>query len=223
MPRSIKAISEPAAGGLSRRALAQGMAALLGLLLAGRGVGATDPAATATAVVRNLVEQLLQVIRRGRLDSGDGDALLAVVERETDLSLIARLAMGRYWRQASAAQQADYLALYRSYLLQSFVRRLSRYTAAEIDHSAERFRITGARAVDERDVIVSSSVEPPDGPPLKVDWRLRQKDERPVIIDLTVEGVSLLVTQRSEFGAVLERAGIDGLLAELRARTQGLA
>jgi ABC-type transporter MlaC component len=39
-----------------------------------------------------------------------------------------------------------------------------------------------------------------------------------VIIDLIVEGISLLVTQRSEFAAVLERSGVDGLLAELRAR-----
>ena len=40
----------------------------------------------------------------------------------------------------------------------------------------------------------------------------------PVVIDLIIEGISLLVTQRSEFAAVLERAGVDGLLAELNAR-----
>jgi ABC-type transporter MlaC component len=39
-----------------------------------------------------------------------------------------------------------------------------------------------------------------------------------VVIDLIIEGISLLVTQRSEFAAVLERAGVDGLLAELNAR-----
>ena len=42
--------------------------------------------------------------------------------------------------------------------------------------------------------------------------------DQPVIIDLIVEGVSLLVTQRSEFAAVIERSDMDGLLAELRAR-----
>jgi phospholipid transport system substrate-binding protein len=39
-----------------------------------------------------------------------------------------------------------------------------------------------------------------------------------VIIDLVVEGVSLLITQRSEFGSVLERAGVDGLIHELQKR-----
>ena len=53
---------------------------------------------------------------------------------------------------------------------------------------------------------------------MNVDWRLRVQDDQPVIIDLIIEGVSLLVTQRSEFAAVIERSDMDGLLAELRAR-----
>ena len=59
---------------------------------------------------------------------------------------------------------------------------------------------------------------PTNGQPLALDWRLRAGDSGPVIIDLIVEGASLLVSQRSEFAAVIERQDIDGLLAELRAR-----
>jgi phospholipid transport system substrate-binding protein len=55
---------------------------------------------------------------------------------------------------------------------------------------------------------------------LTVDWRLRPRDDRPVIIDLIIEGASLLVSQRSEFAAVIERSSMDGLLTELRARAQ---
>jgi ABC-type transporter MlaC component len=51
-----------------------------------------------------------------------------------------------------------------------------------------------------------------------VDWRLRDAGQGPVIIDLIIEGASLLVAQRSEFATVIERADIDGLLAELEAR-----
>jgi phospholipid transport system substrate-binding protein len=65
---------------------------------------------------------------------------------------------------------------------------------------------------------VQSRVLPPGGQPLRVDWRLRERPDRPVVIDLIVEGISLLVTQRSEFAAVLERTGVDGLLIELKAR-----
>ena len=63
-----------------------------------------------------------------------------------------------------------------------------------------------------------SKVAPPTGDTLSVDWRLRMQGDQPVIIDLIIEGVSLLVSQRSEFAAVIERSDMDGLLAELRAR-----
>jgi ABC-type transporter MlaC component len=54
---------------------------------------------------------------------------------------------------------------------------------------------------------------------LHVDWRIREHDDgRLIAIDVIVESVSLIVTQRSEFGAVVERRGIDGLLEELRRR-----
>ena len=48
-----------------------------------------------------------------------------------------------------------------------------------------------------------------------------QRDDGSLVaIDVIVEGVSLIVTQRSEFGAVIERRGLDGLLAELRRRAE---
>ena len=59
------------------------------------------------------------------------------------------------------------------------------------------------------------------GPPLQVDWRIRELDTGDLVaIDVIVEGVSLIVSLRSEFGAVVERRGMDGLLAELRERIQ---
>ena len=55
--------------------------------------------------------------------------------------------------------------------------------------------------------------------PLKVDWRVRELDGGDLVaIDVIIEGVSLIVTQRSEFSSVIERSGMDGLLAELRQR-----
>jgi phospholipid transport system substrate-binding protein len=56
------------------------------------------------------------------------------------------------------------------------------------------------------------------GGALAVDWRLRDGGGGPVVIDVIIEGVSLLVSQRSEFAAVIERSDMEGLLAELQAR-----
>ena len=64
----------------------------------------------------------------------------------------------------------------------------------------------GATGIGPRDVVVTTSIINAGRPPVKVDWRLRERDGGPVIIDLIVEGVSLLVSHRSEFAAVIERS-----------------
>ena len=103
-------------------------------------------------------------------------------------------------------------------MLQTFVQRLRQYVGSELGFAGERFQIIASRPVGERDILVQSRIAPPSSQPLRVDWRLRERPGEPVIIDLIVEGISLLVTQRSEFAAVLERGGIDRLLSELEAR-----
>ena len=79
--------------------------------------------------------------------------------------------------------------------------------------------MTGAKVVSDKDALVTSRILSDGEPPLQVDWRLRQRNDGGLVtIDLIVEGVSLIVTLRSEFASVIERLGFDGLLAELRQR-----
>ena len=133
-----------------------------------------------------------------------------------DLDLVARLILGRYWRTATEAQRADYLKLFRDFALHTLASRLDVY-------GGQDFEVTGAKAVGDQDALVSTRIVS-DGPPVEVDWRIRERaDHSLVAIDVIVEGVSLIVTQRSEFGAVIDRQGMDGLLAELRRRAESRA
>jgi phospholipid transport system substrate-binding protein len=202
-----------------RRQLIFASAALLSAFLPGRAARGLPSAAAAEEVVRRQVEQVWQLLtERGDASDIDRDHLLSVLDDGTDLSLLGRLVLGRYWRDASPGQRSEYLQLFRRYMLQTFIQRLRQYAGTDMSHPGERFQIIASRPVGERDILVQSRVAPPTSQPLRVDWRLRERPGEPVIIDLIVEGISLLVTQRSEFAAVLERGGIEGLLAELRAR-----
>jgi phospholipid transport system substrate-binding protein len=204
---------------LGRRQLIFGSAALLSALPPGRAARGLPSTAAAEEVVKRLVEQVWQLLAaRSDTPDLDRDQLLSVLDQGTDLSLLGRLVLGRYWRDANPTQRTEYLELFRRYMLQTFIQRLRQYAGTDMSHPGERFQIIASRPVGERDVLVQSRVAPPTSQPLRVDWRLRERPGEPVIIDLIVEGISLLVTQRSEFAAVLERGGVEGLLAELRAR-----
>lgn len=204
---------------LRRRRLVGVAAGLLALAVAGRvAVAAPDPG-TAESVVEQLVARVFEVVTRDGLDEPSAMVTLtSVVEQRADLTLLGRLILGRHWRLATPAQRAEYDRLFRDYMLKTFVQRLRPYAGADVDAIEERFKIDGSHAVGRRDVVVRSSLTPPSSPPMRVDWRVRQHDGRSRVIDLVVEGVSLLVTHRSEFAAVLDSRGMDGLLAELRGR-----
>lgn len=104
-------------------------------------------------------------------------------------------------------------------MLSKFVGHLGAFASPDLQASDDLFAILGSRPVGDGDVIVDSVVRPPDRPPLDVAWRLRDGDDEGwVIIDLIVENVSLLISQRSEFATLIEQGGIDALLAQMRQR-----
>jgi phospholipid transport system substrate-binding protein len=149
--------------------------------------------------------------------SGDEAArarrIAAVLDETVDMEQVARFVLGRHWRGLGEPQRAEYLALFRAYALGSLGQRLGRYTGRE------RFVVRGGREAGEQDSLVSSEVVLADGrPPVKVDWRVRAEAGRPAVIDVVVEGVSLIMTHRSEFDAIVSQRGFDSLLRELRAR-----
>jgi phospholipid transport system substrate-binding protein len=176
---------------------------------------------SAQGVVQGLVEDIWATLRR---DDGDPDAridaLTTVLESRTDVALISRLALGRYWSRLPEPERQDYQELFREVVIRSMARRLNTYAEDAKSPLEERFQIVSSAAVGKDDFLVRSKVFPSHGQPLNLDWRLRETDAGPAVIDLIIEGASLLVSQRSEFAAVIERADVAGLLAELRARAK---
>jgi phospholipid transport system substrate-binding protein len=170
-------------------------------------------------VVQGLAEDIWATLRTDGVDeNGRVDQLVTLLEARTDVGLISRLALGRYWNRLPEAQRREYQELFRDVVIRSMARRLNGYANDARGPIEERFQILSSAPAGKDDALVRSRVVPLNGPPLALDWRLRTGEAGPVIIDLIVEGASLLVAQRSEFAAVIERRDLDGLLAELRAR-----
>lgn len=208
---------------VTRRQLFLGTIGLMGTLAVSRvSYAAANREREASAMVSRLVDHILQVIGSDGGGSLQERRLMTAIESQTDLSLLARMTMGRHWRRASARQREQFVEVFRRYLLRSFTSRLRRYAGTDLGRARDRFTIADTKNVGKNDVLVRSRIEPPSGAPLDVDWRLRARNDQLFIIDLVVEGVSLLITQRSEFGSVLERIGIDGLIGELQTRVERL-
>ena len=118
-----------------------------------------------------------------------------------DIPTIARFVLGRYWNIATPEQQQDYFKVFEEMVVRSYASRFDTY-------SGETFHITSSRPEGERDAFVVTEILRPNGPPVNVEWRVRQR-ETLGIIDIVVEGVSMSVTQRQEFATVIQSKGGD--------------
>ena len=86
------------------------------------------------------------------------------------------------------------------------------------EYEGQEIEVVGSRAQNERDVLVNSILKQASGPDVKVDWRVRQRNGKFRVVDIIVEGVSMALTQRSDFSSVIQRGGgdIEALLSHLR-------
>ncbi|HEX2477815.1 MAG TPA: ABC transporter substrate-binding protein [Geminicoccaceae bacterium] len=196
-----------------RRVVRLALLAILLLPPAWRPVDAAPSAESARALIEEVSAEVLTILSdQNRADRQKFDALVVLLDEPIDLDLVGRLILGRHWRTADDDQRRQYLELFREYALANLASKLHLYRG-------QSFEVTGAKVVSDQDALVTSRILSDGEPPLQVDWRLRQQNDGDLVtIDLIVEGVSLIVTLRSEFASVIERLGFDGLLAELRQR-----
>lgn len=128
-----------------------------------------------------------------------------------DIKTIGRFALGRYWRMASTKQQKEYISLFEKMLVDVYSRRFN-------DYKGQNVKIIDVLEKSNTDMIVNSEVIPDKGPKFRVSWRVRFRNGKYKIIDIIVEGVSMALTHRSDFSAVIQRGGgkVDVLLDHLR-------
>jgi phospholipid transport system substrate-binding protein len=157
-----------------------------------------------------LGNQGLKVIRSSATLDQKVTYFRQMLRQDFDLTDISRFVLGPYWRIATKAQRREFCSLFEEHLVRFYGQRFAQY-------GGEALRVNGSRS-DPAGVIVTSQIIRPQGPPIAVDWRLVVSDGRYKISDVSIDGVSMALTQRSEFATIVQRNGgqVAGLLATMR-------
>lgn len=193
----------------SRRALLLG-----GLGLAGASILPHTAMALSTAQASALVEQVASEITR-IINSGQSEnAMIRDFERMMvrygDMPTIAQSVLGPPARSASASQISAFAEAFQGYMARKYGRRFREFLGGTVT-------VTGAQDTG-RYVEVMANVTIPGDTPFEVRFRVWDRSGRPLFIDLLIEGVSLVISERSEIGSILDRNGgsVDATTAALR-------
>ena len=201
---------------ISRRVLAAAVIGLAVLLSATAGLRADTDEDPALTFIQGLGDQAVTSLR-DNLDMPfevREAAFRKVMVRGFDIPIVGRFVLGRHWRTATKEQRREYMSVFVDFIVRVYASRFDSY-------GGELFTARSVIDDESGDKIVRAQiVRPSGGDPISVDFRVRKRDEGYKVIDISVEGISMLHTHRVEFASVVNRKGIDGLLSDLRARVE---
>ena len=150
-----------------------------------------------------------------RSDPGKLFALVdEVVLPHFDFDEMTDLALGKYRKKVSAEQKPLIVAEFRNLLVRTYGMALLEFN----DRAITYLPFDGQLASG--DVIVKTQIEQSSGPPIQLDYRIKQGDQGWKVYDISVDQISLVTNYRSSFARQIKKNGVDGLIAVLRERNQ---
>jgi phospholipid transport system substrate-binding protein len=169
--------------------------------------------------VQALGDRVIKIIADKQMTTEQHNAQFSEILSDSfDLNIIGHFVCGQSWNTATPAQQVEYMNLFKALIIKTYGARIALATG-------QGFQVVGIRTEPDMDTIVLSQFTHLDGSqPTSINWRVRERDGKMGVVDVVFEGVSLSVTQRDDYAAVVQNSGgqIGGLLVAMSNQLKAL-
>ena len=158
--------------------------------------------------VSNFADSAINILSDNEILEGEKNSKFTdLVMSAIDLNLISKFVLSKTWKDATDDQKERYIQAFKDYFINSYANKLDQY-------SGEQVEVVDAEEAGKY-VIVNSFIyrEGTDTLKINLKWRLLNKNSEIKIIDLNIEGISLIIAQREEFQSFL--ANNEGDLEKL--------
>lgn len=180
-------------------------------------VGWSMAAMEATGFVDDLGKKVLAIVNDSKLTADERETRIDKLAADAfDVPRIARFVLGRHWTTASPSEREQFTKVFERYIVHIYGARFSQY------HDA-KFAVVGEQTQGPDRTLVRTRIERVGEKPINVNWWVDKKGNAFKIVDVNIEGVSLLLSYREEFASVIDRNGgrISALIDRLREATRG--
>jgi phospholipid transport system substrate-binding protein len=166
-------------------------------------------------LVKKVTADVLEAIKSDKqLAAGDKQKAMKLAEEKVlphvDFEEATRLAVGRAWTNATPEQKKKLVSEFRNMLVRTYSNAISAYEGQTMKVMPVRMK-----SGDTEVTVHNQFVRPGNPKPVLIDYSMRKTEKGWKIYDIVVEGVSLVLTYRSEFDAIAKQDGIDGLIKRL--------
>ena len=174
-------------------------------------IAAAQAQASDAAFLQSLGDRLTAIVNGSGSTAEKKAEVLPILSHDVDVDAIGRFCLGRFWRTATPAQQQQYLTLFHQVLVNSITGKLGDYKGVSI--------AVGQTTPENGDSLVSTVINRPGQAPANVQWKVSDASGSPKVVDIVAEGVSLSLTQRSDYASYLAHNG-DSVQALIGALTR---
>lgn len=162
----------------------------------------------ARATVQAIVDETVSILQ-SKLPLPEKRAKIsAIADANFDFDTMGRLTLAKNWSRFSTEEQADFLRSFRTFLGDAYGKKFDQY-------EDEAVKVLGERSEARGDMTVQTFLLRNGGEKIAIDYRLRARDAQWRIIDVTIEGVSLVSSYRSQFQEILENGTPQELLRQI--------
>ncbi len=188
---------------------------LAGVLTALPAAAQEDPART---VIQRFQQDLLAVMKEAKIlgVTGRYQRLQPKIEEAFHLPLMIRVATGSFWRKADKEQQSRLVAAFKRLSISTYANRFDGY-------SGQVFEIVDQRPGPQKTVLVKTRIVSPGDSPARLTYVVKEFKGQWRIVDILLDNdISELAVRRSEYRRLLRNKGVDGLIATLNDKADGL-
>lgn len=156
---------------------------------------------SARALVDSLVADINTVIASGKSQNAMIRDFERIFTQYADVSIMARYALGADARTASAAQIRSFTQAFQGYIARKYGKRFREFIGGRIEVKSAR-KIKSGYEIRSTAYLRGQS-------PFEVTFLVSDKSGRDLFFNMFIEGVNMLLTERTEIGALLDQRGGD--------------
>jgi phospholipid transport system substrate-binding protein len=134
-----------------------------------------------------------------------------------DFISMSKWVLGKNWKRASETQRSEFIEQFKTLLVRTYARALLEYSGQEVKYFPVEQNPKSNLAV------VKTELSSSDAKPFPVAYRMHQKNEEWKVVDVAVDGVSLVSTYRGSFATQIKKDGMDSLIQKLTDKNERLA